>query len=480
VDGGNQWSDLSSSLPSSSDPISSFVYIYSLVVDPTDAQTVYIATGGDGVFRSTDGGRSWAPRNQGIEFQYINELVIAPKLPQTLYALCSWCYTGSPFSLLYKTSNGGETWERLAFPPLTVPYLIVLDPTDSQIVYVAAAVQGTSTVEGYYAFLVSTDGGQTWVTFRVDNLGGQITSLTPAPSTPHLLYANTNGGLFKSTDGGATWTLVIARSFAAFVVDPSDSNTLYASNYTPDVFKSSDGGYTWTSLNEGLPSVSVRALVIDPMNPRVLYAGTEGAGVFHLEQRGPISLTSINPNSGPTKGGTVVTISGENVLPGATVTIGGSLALNVTVVNATTITASTPPGSAGTANVIVINPGCMGELTCSATLANAFTYVVPPLPNVVFAPSALDFGVVKVGKQRQLSVTVRNTGPERQTLQFATALPFRLRSTATVRVKAGKRTKVKVQFVPPSAGMFSGVVVVTNPTVEGNLEVPVRGVGISR
>ncbi|HEY6329495.1 MAG TPA: IPT/TIG domain-containing protein, partial [Blastocatellia bacterium] len=86
----------------------------------------------------------------------------------------------------------------------------------------------------------------------------------------------------------------------------------------------------------------------------------------------PPSLSSISPNSGSTAGGTSVTISGSAFQSGLSVTIGGSVATGVTVVNSTTITASTPSGSAGTANVTVTNPD--GQ---SATLASAFTYVQP-------------------------------------------------------------------------------------------------------
>ena len=234
-------------------------------------------------------------------------------------------------------------------------------------------------------------------------------------------------------------------------------------------------------MNEGLTTtLNVQALVIDPTNPRVLYAGTDGGGVFQIEQQPPLSVTSISPTSGPTKGGTVVTISGENFLTGATVTIGGTPATNVTVVNPTTITATTPPGTAGTANVVVINPGCTGEPICSATLANAFTYVAPPPPAVQLTPSALDFGTVKVGKRRQLSFKMRNSGTDKQTVLLSTTSPFSLRSAATVTVKPGKSTKVKVQFAPTAVETFTSTVVVTDPQTEGSLNVTVSGVGVGR
>jgi len=87
----------------------------------------------------------------------------------------------------------------------------------------------------------------------------------------------------------------------------------------------------------------------------------------------------VVPNSGTTAGGTSVTISGTNFVSGATVTFGGTGATGVTVVNATTITATTPARAAGAVNVVVTNPGGL-----SGTLTNGYTYVAPPtVTNVV-------------------------------------------------------------------------------------------------
>lgn len=152
----------------------------------------------------------------------------------------------------------------------------------------------------------------------------------------------------------------------------------------------------------------------------------------------------------------------------------------VTVVNPGTITAVTPRGTAGTANVVVINPGCAGEPTCAATLANAFTYVAPPPPTVQLSTTALDFGTVKVGKQRDRSFTMKNVGANIQTVTLSTIVPFSLRSVTTVTLKPGKRTKVKVRFAPTSAEAFTNAVVVTDPQTEGSLSVTVSGVGVAR
>ena len=89
---------------------------------------------------------------------------------------------------------------------------------------------------------------------------------------------------------------------------------------------------------------------------------------------GPVpTVSSVAPNSGSTAGGTAVTITGTNFAAGATVTFGGAAATNVVVVNSTTITATTPAGSAGAVTVTVTNRG--GQ---SGSLASGFTYLAPP------------------------------------------------------------------------------------------------------
>src|SRR6202040_1583014 len=86
----------------------------------------------------------------------------------------------------------------------------------------------------------------------------------------------------------------------------------------------------------------------------------------------PPTVSSLSPNSGSTAGGTAVTITGTNFAAGATVTFGGAAATNVVVVNSTTITATTPAGSAGAVTVTVTVNGQNGSLT------NGYTYTVPP------------------------------------------------------------------------------------------------------
>jgi hypothetical protein len=99
------------------------------------------------------------------------------------------------------------------------------------------------------------------------------------------------GGVYKSTDGGATWSIfntgLTNTAVNALAIDPQRPTTLYAGTAS-GVFKSTDGAGTWSALSTGLPNFSVMALVIDPLRPTTLYAGTV-RGVFVLQQSSPPS-----------------------------------------------------------------------------------------------------------------------------------------------------------------------------------------------
>ena len=114
-----------------------------------------------------------------------------------------------------------------------------------------------------------------------------------APSNPATLYALTSGtagiGLFKSTDGGNSWSQTYTNSaypyVAALVIDPSDPATLYALTGFSGVYKSTDGGASWFPANTGLSSAYVYTLALAPSNPATLYAGTD-SGVYKSSNGG--------------------------------------------------------------------------------------------------------------------------------------------------------------------------------------------------
>jgi hypothetical protein len=106
------------------------------------------------------------------------------------------------------------------------------------------------------------------------------------PSAPATLYAGTPGGVFKSTNGGGSWTAINTgltnTVVSALAIDPSAPATLYAGT-SSGIFKSSDGGGGWMAMNHGLTNATISALAMNPSAPTTLYAGTVGGGVFDYQ-----------------------------------------------------------------------------------------------------------------------------------------------------------------------------------------------------
>jgi hypothetical protein len=123
--------------------------------------------------------------------------------------------------------------------------------------------------------------------------GDAVTALAIDPADPRTLYAAAafGGGIFKTGDGGVSWTLISA-SFGfggSLAVDPVTPGTLYVGGLLAfqGVLRSVDGGASWTPLTAGLTRQAVRALLVEPQRPTRVYAGTEGGGAFVIEQTTP-------------------------------------------------------------------------------------------------------------------------------------------------------------------------------------------------
>src|SRR5437870_6352389 len=136
----------------------------------------------------------------------------------------------------------------------------------------------------------------TWVSNGPE--GGTIHALAIDPQTSSTLYAGTSGGgVFQSTDGGASWrainTGLTIPYINALAIDPQTPTTLYAGTYGGGVFQSADAGASWSAINSGLTIPYIKALAIDPQTPTTLYAGTSGGGVFQSTDAGA-SSSAIN------------------------------------------------------------------------------------------------------------------------------------------------------------------------------------------
>jgi photosystem II stability/assembly factor-like uncharacterized protein len=128
----------------------------------------------------------------------------------------------------------------------------------------------------------------------------EVTALAIDPKAPTTIYAgthsaqnwsgSTDGGVYKSTDAGMSWTLVNYGMgivhIRALAIDPKNTATVYAGTRDRGVFKTTNGGQSWEPINEGLGSLLVQALAVDPVNTANIYAGTRDQGIFKSKDSG--------------------------------------------------------------------------------------------------------------------------------------------------------------------------------------------------
>jgi photosystem II stability/assembly factor-like uncharacterized protein len=249
-----------------------------LAIDPRNPQVMY--GGGVGVYKSADGGASWTWNTKGLAYLNIRAVGVAPSDPQTLYA--------STLKGVHRSADGGVTWIPTSSPQSSyVTRALAVHPTNPRTVYFAIGISDKS--KGLYR---SADGGDTWTRLRLDPPNGaSIEGVAVDPSSPQTLYAATWGaGVYKSADGGDTWTPINAgltdlQTFAV-AVHPSRPQTLYVGTTGGGVFTSEDGGASWTPISAGLSSrAAIEALAVDPSSPKTVYAGSVD-GVFRTTNGG--------------------------------------------------------------------------------------------------------------------------------------------------------------------------------------------------
>ena len=285
TDSGGTWAAVNAGLTNS--------YVYALVIDPVSSATLYAGTHGGGVFKSTDSGGTWAAVNSGLANPSVFALAIDPTTSATLYA-------GTFDRGVFKSIDSGGTWAAVSMG-LGSPYVeaLAIDPSTPTTLYA-----GTLGPQVYK----STDAGARWAGTGAgpnDYWGyGSVFALAIDPVTPTTLYAGTHYGLFKSTDGGGSWTAIITdltTIVLSLAIDPVNPGTLYAGTNGRGVFRSTNAGGTWSPFNAGLGDSTVSALVVDPSTPSHIYAGTSSSVYDYLTIELPI-YRRILPVVGSTPG----------------------------------------------------------------------------------------------------------------------------------------------------------------------------------
>jgi len=273
-----------------------------VALDPNDASVVWVGSGesnsqrsvsyGDGIYRSDDGGKNW--QNLGLKkSEHIGRVVIDPRDSKVVYVAAEGPLWGPGGDRgLYKTADGGKTWKAvLTISENTGVADVAIDPSNPDIVYAAAYQRRRhvfTLIDGgpESAIYKSSDAGNTWNKLKeglpkVDM--GRI-GLAVSPADPNVVYAtveaaDSKGGIFRSSDKGATWERRNefdqgAMYYARVVADPKNADRIFVMNV--EMRESRDGGKTLQKVNEVNHHGDNHVLWIDPEDTRHWLLGSDG------------------------------------------------------------------------------------------------------------------------------------------------------------------------------------------------------------
>ncbi len=302
-----------------SDPFFKRAPVGAMEVSRSNPEVIYVAMGeseprqdntpGDGVYKSTDGGRTWT--NVGLgEVRNFSKIRIHPTNPDLVYAAAMGDIFGTnPERGVFRTKDGGKTWQRVLFKSdRAAAFDLTMDPTNPDILFASLdqfqRFPWDETSGGPDSGLYkTTDGGDTWKEITRNpglpkGVIGKIgVSISPArPTRVYAIIEAAEGGVYRSDDSGATWQKLFndreqrreAASYLHITADTQDPDTVYVQHV--QVWKSTDGGKTFTTGS--MQHSDHHAMWIDPKNNKRIIDGSDGGASVTLN--GGFSWSTIN------------------------------------------------------------------------------------------------------------------------------------------------------------------------------------------
>lgn len=274
--------------------------VSSVAVDPLNPNIVYAAAAGGGLWKTTDGGNTWTPLTDNLPRLSSGSVAVDPVNDQIIYygqGELHYSIDSYPGSGLYISTDGGQNWQQVNLPgAIYYTGKIAIAPSNDSVVYVC----------GYYDIYKSTDMGKTWTELNlISGKYGAVQDVAIDPLDPSTVYAakgsyyssssDTSFGIFKSTDGGASWfkqSLGLPPSDQInriqIAISENNSQILYASIYGPNpsksgqdttrAYKSTNAGQSWSPLPVGVDYGGGQGwynnfVAVDPTNYNVVYLG---------------------------------------------------------------------------------------------------------------------------------------------------------------------------------------------------------------
>jgi photosystem II stability/assembly factor-like uncharacterized protein len=286
--------------------------IGALALAPSDPNVIYVGTGeadmrsdiaqGDGIYKSLDAGKTWT--HAGLrDSQQIGRIVIDPADPNIVYvAALGHPYGPNAERGLFRSRDGGKTWARILSrnDSDTGAIDLAFEPGNARVIY-AALWQTRRTPWSVYppsngpgsGLFKSTDGGDTWTELKGRGLPakpGRI-GIAVAPSNPRRVYAIVDaedGGMYRSDDAGATWIRAGADArvwsrgwyFGGITVEPKDADVIYSCNV--NLYRSNDAGKTWAPVKGAPGGDDYHSLWIDPTTPSRRILGVDQGAVVSV------------------------------------------------------------------------------------------------------------------------------------------------------------------------------------------------------
>jgi photosystem II stability/assembly factor-like uncharacterized protein len=286
-------------------------------VSASNPSIIYVGTGeadmrdsiafGDGVYKSTDAGKTW--KHLGLEnTRQIGRIIVDPKNPNVVFvAALGHAYGSNPDRGVYRSRDGGATWQKVLFKNDDVGAIdLAFDPANSQIVYATLwnvrrppwFIYAPANGPGAGIFK-SMDGGTTWkeISEGIPVEGRGRIGIAVAPANHNRVYAIVDaqkgevseGGLFVSNDAGTTWTRTSSDKrvwdrgwyFEKVAVDPKNSDVVYASNTS--VYRSIDAGKSWTAIKGAPGGDDYHQLWINPDDPKRMIVGSDQGGIVTVD-----------------------------------------------------------------------------------------------------------------------------------------------------------------------------------------------------